>query len=241
MSLVKIFNKGFNYSQDGPGNRLVYHLQGCNMRCGWCANPEGLFSDNWKEYDTRSVLEEIESCKAMFFDGGGVTFTGGEPTVQFAALKELLEGSVASGVNTAIETNATHKDLEKLFPWIDHIILDFKFADDERQIRYTGVSNKQIRENVKKAFDTGKPVLVRIPVINHINADEAEISEIIRFMTSLHTENIEFELLPYHEYGKIKWEKCGRDYIVRDGFIELERLKHLEKMFRDSGLTVRRT
>lgn len=37
---MQIFQKGFNYSQDGPGNRLVYHLTGCNMRCPWCSNPE---------------------------------------------------------------------------------------------------------------------------------------------------------------------------------------------------------
>ena len=39
---LRIINKGFNYSQDGPGNRLVYHLGGCNMKCPWCANPEGM-------------------------------------------------------------------------------------------------------------------------------------------------------------------------------------------------------
>ena len=37
-----IFGKGFQYSRDGTGNRLVFHLQGCDLRCPWCANPEGM-------------------------------------------------------------------------------------------------------------------------------------------------------------------------------------------------------
>lgn len=253
MSSVKIFNKGFNYSQDGQGNRLVYHLQGCNMKCGWCSNPEGMpvgressgessaKNTIYKVYDTHSILEEIESCKPMFFDGGGVTFTGGEPTIQFEALKELLEGSIAAGVSTAIESNATHKDLDKLFPFIDQLILDFKFANDEKQIQYTGISNKQIKENFKKAFSSGKPMLIRIPVINNVNANEEEILDIIKFMISNNTKNAEFELLAYHEYGKVKWEKCGKHYTIADGYVSKDRIKHLEKLFYDNDLVIKRT
>lgn len=249
MSSVKIFNKGFNYSQDGAGNRLVYHLQGCNMKCGWCANPEGLPVNvesatediPYKIVDTHSILKEIESSIPMFFDGGGVTFTGGEPTMQFEALKELLEGSIAAGIHTAIESNASHKNIDKLFPFIDQLIMDFKFANDEKHLHYTGISNKQIKENFRKAFCSGKPILVRIPLINNINANEEEILEIIQFMTSSNTENAEFELLPYHEYGKVKWEKCGKCYLIKDGFVSEDKIRHLEKLFYDNNLAVRRT
>ena len=136
---LKIFQKGFNYSQDGQGNRLIFHLQGCNMKCPWCSNPEGMpmegaivVNKDWlsasccplgavqegildrsrcvvceekpctkkrrqkgiqlsyKEYEVDDLIVECISSKAMFFDGGGVTLTGGEITMQFDAVKEFL-------------------------------------------------------------------------------------------------------------------------------------------------------
>ena len=56
---MKIFQKGFNYSQDGDGNRLVYHLQGCNMKCPWCANPEGMKVEGVIVSDEEWLLESI--------------------------------------------------------------------------------------------------------------------------------------------------------------------------------------
>ena len=73
-----ILQKGFNYSQDGPGNRLVYHLQGCNFRCKWCSNPESMGNANpeAKNYTVDELADEVKRSRMMFFDGGGVTFTG---------------------------------------------------------------------------------------------------------------------------------------------------------------------
>lgn len=59
VSSVKIFNKGFNYSQDGPGNRLIYHLQGCNMKCSWCANPEGMHIDGELIVENEWLIDDI--------------------------------------------------------------------------------------------------------------------------------------------------------------------------------------
>ena len=58
---MRILQKGFNYSQDGPGNRLVYHLQGCNFRCRWCSNPESMpiDSDAAKNVPDDEVVDEI--------------------------------------------------------------------------------------------------------------------------------------------------------------------------------------
>ena len=104
---MKIFQKGFNFDQDGPGNRLVYHLQGCNMRCIWCSNPEGMSLNGGKEYSVEALLEECLRSRMMFYGGGGVTFTGGEATMQAEELLKLLKGLKAAGIHTAIETNGT--------------------------------------------------------------------------------------------------------------------------------------
>ena len=290
MAGVKIFNKGFNYSQDGPGNRLIYHLQGCNMRCAWCSNPEGmpvfgelmvesrwLIDDicplgaishktldrricenctdracvtqhrskgihlSYTEYDTDSILEEIQSALPLFYDGGGVTFSGGEPTLQFEALEELLKGAKKAGIHTAIESNATHRDLERLFPYIDLLILDFKLADEEKHLHYTGISNSRIKENFKKVFRSGKPALIRIPVIHTVNATQEDMLDIIEFMTSNDTKNVGFELLAYHEYGKVKWEQCGKNYTMANGFVSREKIKDFEQLFCDKNLVIKRT
>ena len=87
---MRVFQKGFNFSQDGPGNRLVYHLQGCNLHCPWCSNPEGLSKSGGTEYSISELMDEVRRSRLMFFSGGGVTLTGGEVTIQFDEVKEFL-------------------------------------------------------------------------------------------------------------------------------------------------------
>ena len=119
-SEIRIFQKGFNYSQDGPGNRLVYHLSGCNLCCPWCSNPEGLSSDGSSSSLTvDDMLKEALSAKMIFIDGGGVTFTGGEATCQKKALLTLIKKLKENGIHTCIETNASIPCCEEIFDSVD--------------------------------------------------------------------------------------------------------------------------
>ena len=107
---IHIFQKGFNYSQDGPGNRLVYHLSGCNLKCPWCSNPEGMeIGKDATALTVESIVKEALSCKRMFIDGGGVTLTGGEVTCQRDSVLNLLSQLKENGIHTCIETNASLK------------------------------------------------------------------------------------------------------------------------------------
>jgi pyruvate formate lyase activating enzyme len=287
---LKILKKGFNYSQDGPGNRLVYHLQGCNMSCRWCANPESISSGGslmiekeklleavcpygairegglnrhicsdchnqpcLHEYKNQGIhlscfemsedeiLDEAEASSTLFFDHGGVTFSGGEPTFQYPALKQILKRLKENNIHTAIETNGTHKRLEELFPYIDMLIMDFKHINNELHKEHTGVSNEQIMVNVEKAMSSHPNVLIRTALVNGFNADRKYINEFLSFYKQFNHENTQFELLKFHEYGKEKWEQCGLTYQMESGYIREGLEKEFEEAYRAKGLTIIRT
>ncbi len=70
-------------TRDGPGLRCVFFLAGCNYRCQFCQN-----SDTWTQSgssrlnlkDARTRLENL--LPYLRKRGGGITVSGGEPTLQ---------------------------------------------------------------------------------------------------------------------------------------------------------------
>ncbi|MDD4413136.1 MAG: radical SAM protein [Oscillospiraceae bacterium] len=238
---MQIFQRGFNYSQDGTGNRLVYHLQGCNLHCPWCSNPEGMEFSGGVSVTVDEIVQQALLCQPMFFDGGGVTFTGGECTCQFELLKKALEKLQQNGISTAIETNGTSPRLPELFPLVDELIMDFKHYDDAVHRQFTGLGNAQVLTNLKAACTTHPRLLVRIPLIGGFNASAKDMEHFAAILSGLDTSHTRFELLCYHEYGKDKWEKCGKPYTVFDAFVSEEDRLRYEDILRGHKLQIVRT
>ncbi|MBQ7595207.1 MAG: radical SAM protein [Clostridia bacterium] len=231
---MKVLQKGFNYSQDGPGNRLVYHLQGCNFRCKWCSNPESMAADytGAENYSCDEIVDEILRSRMMFFDGGGVTFTGGEPTLHLRELKEVLIRVKEAGINTAIETNGSIRELPELSEYIDHLIMDIKQPDDEIHKKYTGCSNRQTIENFKTLAGTRDQLHIRIPLINRVNTDPAPFVNLFKSVDMKYTT---VEILPYHEFGKDKWTS---EYEISDGFVTKEQITHFKNELEKIGVKI---
>lgn len=234
---MKILQKGFNYSQDGPGNRLVYHLQGCNFKCKWCSNPESMTPDSESAQDTDDdyIIEEIKRSRMMFFDGGGVTFTGGEPTLQFDSLKKILQAVKKEGINTAIETNGSHPKLCELSGLVDYLIMDIKQPDDDIHKKFVAHSNAQTLKNLELLTKSGRELHLRIPLINGVNTDPEVF---VRLFKSVDMSKSDIEILPYHEYGKCKWTK---EYEITDGFVSDETLKVFTSRLADEGFKIIKT
>lgn len=229
---MKILQKGFNYSQDGPGNRLVYHLQGCNFACKWCSNADSIPLDNPKAkyYSVDEIFDEIMRSRMMFFDGGGVTFTGGEACLQSAELLVLLKMLKDNGIHTAIETNGSIPALINLCEYIDYLIVDFKHYDNSEHIRWTGVSNKNTSSFLEFAFKNRIELHIRIPVINGVNDNPQGF---VDYFNKFDTTNVDFEFLAYHEFGKNKWN--GK-YEITNGFVSQDKIKEFTDLFKKNGM-----
>jgi len=231
---MKIFQKGFNFSQDGPGNRLVYHMQGCNFACKWCSNPESIpiKNENAIEYSVNEILDESIRSRMMFFDGGGVTFTGGEPTIQFSELKEILKRLKENGINTTIETNGSSDCLAELFPYIDYLIMDFKHYDNQIHKKWIGGENLTTKRNLEEAFKLKRQLLIRIPLINGFNT---EPDGFIEYFSRFDLSNAHIEVLLYHEYGKVKWQT---PYTIENGFVKKADYANFKKKFKDNNIKI---
>ena len=228
---LMIFQKGFNYSQDGPGNRLVYHLCGCNMFCPWCSNPEGLDFSGGTEITVDEIVKEALSSRLIFIDGGGVTFTGGEVTCRKDVVLDAIRRLKENGISTCIETNASLQGCEELFLEVDYMIADFKSPSGEKLKEVTGGDIRIIKENLLYRAKTGKPLLIRVPLIKFFNCGEENAREFALFFEKLQkeseNENLFFEILTYHEFGKDKYEKLGKQYSVSEGYVSPEDVKLL--------------
>ncbi len=232
-------HKGFNFSQDGPGNRLVYHLRGCNLHCPWCSNPESMdTSDLSGAHTPQEILHEVTRSSKLFFDGGGVTFTGGEPTLRFDALRETLGLLHSADVNTAIETNGTHPELPELFGVTDFLIMDFKHSNSRKLRDMTGTGNETVISNLFQAAELRRQLLVRIPLINGFNASEEDARDFASVLCALDMPSLELEVLPYHEYGRDKWAACGKEYKMNNAFVTPEGVGAFKDIMRESGINV---
>ncbi len=229
---MKILQRGFNYSQDGPGNRLVYHTQGCNFKCKWCSNPESMApnSDEAQIIPNDELVDEIFRSRMMFFDGGGVTFTGGEATMQPDDLIYILKRVKEQGIHTAIETNGSSPRLAEIAEYVDYLIVDMKQPDDELHKKYVAHSNKTTVENLIRLSKERNQLHVRIPLINHVNTDPEPFSKLFKSMDMTDTV---VELLAYHEYGKCKWTE---DYQITDGFVTDEQVLSFRQRLEKDGI-----
>lgn len=234
---ARICPKGVGINLDDPTERKK-----CNS-CGLCVEvcPTGSRKYLIYKYTVNEILEKIEKQKIFYrYSGGGVTFSGGEATLQQDVLRELVNKLYDQAINLAIETSGyfEFEEVKDILSKLDLIFIDIKNMDSNKHKDFTGVNNEKILKNISKLKELKVPVVVRIPVIEGFNSDAKNIKATAKFVKT-NLENPKIELLPYHSFGDGKYEVLGIKK-PSDNFKipSKEYIKELNKIIESEGVEV---
>ena len=179
-------------SADGPGVRYLVFLNGCNLRCKYCHNP-----DTWAKKDVQlltadEILEKAVRYRNYWGDKGGITVSGGEPLLQMEFMNDLFAKAKKLKINTCIDTAGepfTREEpffgqLEQLMTNTDVLLFDLKHIDPEKHKALTGKTNENILDMARYLSDINKPIWIRHVLVPGINSDEESLTKLHEFIHS---------------------------------------------------------
>jgi len=226
---------------DGPGIRYVIFMQGCPMRCIFCHNRDAWDPRGGTEMTVEELVHDIQKYKSfMEFSGGGVTVTGGEPTLQPQFVTKLFEEVKKLGLNTAIDTSG-FVDIEKvkeLLELTDLVLLSIKHIREDKHIELTGVGMKKVWDFLNYLSEIKKALWIRYVIIPGYTDDEKDIRELAKKLKEY--DNIQLvEILPYHNMGAYKWESMGLEYPLKHVIPPKDKdIDKAKMIFKEYGLPV---
>jgi pyruvate formate lyase activating enzyme len=215
--MIKVHSYESMGTYDGPGLRLVVFLQGCPFKCLYCANPDTIPFEGGTATEIEDIVSRAVNQKAFFGKRGGVTFSGGEPTVQAKELIGLVRRLKEEGIHVCIDTNGGiwNSYVEELLSLVDLVLLDVKQYNDGRHTELTGRSNSQTLKTAQWLEEHGKPFWMRyvlVPGISDFEEDIRALGE--HFKTYKMIQRV--EILPYHTLGVHKYETLGQEYTLKE-------------------------
>lgn len=206
---------------DGPGIRTTVFFKGCNLRCPWCANPENI-EFNLQEYENdgemlvfgkemtlNQIEKEILKDIQYFENGGGVTFSGGEPLLQFEKIEPFLRSLKGKNINICVETalSVPIDFVNIAIKYVDEFIIDIKILDEENIAKINGNLKLYLR-NINEIFKNHKKVIFRIPLAKEYIVTEKNISLILEFLKEYKPYKV--EIFKIHNLAEKKYKSLNK-------------------------------
>lgn len=200
---------------DGPGIRFVLFMQGCALQCMYCHNPDSWDPSGGKPMTVEEVLNEVEPYLTYYQgSGGGITVTGGEPSLQPRFVAKLFqECHKRWGLHTALDSSGFNdpEQIEDLLLEADLVLLDLKQMNRDKHIQLTGQPNDRILKFAQWLSEHNRKMWIRHVLVPDVNDAYEDLLALGTFVGSLNgVEKI--EVLPYHRMGVYKWEQLGKVY-----------------------------
>ncbi len=214
---------------DGPGVRFVVFMQGCNLRCGCCHNPDTWKYNEGTEYTAEEILKKAVRYKEYFKKDGGITVSGGEPLLQADFVRELFELCHKEGIHTCLDTSGSimNSSVKALLKETDLVLLDIKYTDNELYEKHAGCSMEKVTDFLSYLSKEKIPTVLRQVIIPTLNDNEDNILK----LKALSEENEcvqKIELLPFRKICQVKYDKLGIDFPF--GHLPEPEKKFMEKL-----------
>ena len=195
---------------DGPGVRFAVFLQGCNLRCSCCHNPDTWDMNGGTEYTAEEIVRKAVRYKEYFGKDGGFTFSGGEPLLQADFVREVFELCHKEGINTCLDTSGDmfNEKVRVMLYHTDRVLLDIKYTDGEHYRKNVGCDIKRPLEFLAYLNEKKIPTTIRHVVIPTMNDNEESLLK-LRSIAKEHECVDKIELLPFRKMCSIKYEKLG--------------------------------
>ena len=216
---------------DGEGIRYAVFFTGCPLRCAYCHNP-----DTWhrsgNEMTAEEVFNKIRRYKPYFRNGGGVTFSGGEPLLNSDFINEIYPLLQSEGIGYCIDTSGSVELTDSVRHSVDNadmVILDIKFHDAGKYKKYTGGDIEKPLALGRYCTEKGRRLVLRTVIVPGINDTEEDVGEYARYVTENGLKFEKYELLAFHTMGFFKYENLSvENPLVHTPALEAKKLNELQ-------------
>lgn len=183
---------------------------------------------------TGELMNIIKRDMKFWGDGGGVTFTGGEPFLQKEFLLGILKVCKTQSIHTSIETSAyvNTEVLLNALQYIDVVFTDIKHMKPELHLKRTGVRNDIILKNIETLASSDWPglLVIRIPIIEGYNDSDENITATAEFLKDINLDVV--NILPFHRMGDSKYKQLGLQYKYSGHTATSDtKMRHIQKIF----------
>ena len=195
---------------DGPGIRFVVFLQGCNLRCGCCHNPDTWEFDGGTQYTPQEIVDKVIRYKEYFGKDGGITLSGGEPLLQAEFAYDVFRLCHKEGINTCLDTSGSilNDDVKKLLTVTDRVLLDIKYTNDPQYREHVGCSIEEPLRFLAYLQEQKIPTTLRQVIIPTLTDNEENI-KLLKDIADTHPVVDKIELLPFRKICQTKYDNMN--------------------------------
>lgn len=222
---------------DGEGIRYDIFFTGCPLRCDYCHNP-----DTWHkssiDMSASDVMKKVVRYKPYFKNGGGVTFSGGEPLLNAKFINEMAPMLKQEGIGYCIDTSGSVPLTDEVKTALDNadmVILDIKFYNPTDYEKHTKGDFNNFMAVGRYCTERGIRLWLRTVIVPKLNDTNDDIDEYVKLVSGFKFEK--YELLAFHTMGFFKYENLGIANPLKDTkALDKSRLNELQEYLNNALL-----